>query len=234
VRGQFMWQDIQVAWRFLIKGRTSTTVAVLTLGVAVAICSVAVAVLDQAFWRPLIFDNGDRLVTLYSSRASAPQFQVFSYPDYVDLRDRLKDGLELAAFVRIENTLGSAEWPTRVRGELVSGNYFGVLAAKPFAGRLLTVDDDRIPSRHPVIVLGYDFWRRSFKGDPAVIGHSIRLGRNDYTVIGVASPGFRGPVYLSDFWIPLMMLEQVFERDLLPRADVQVRLRRRYRGWHGD
>ena len=123
---------------------------------------------------------------------------------------------------RIENTLGSAEWPTRVRGELVSGNYFGVLAAKPFAGRLLTVDDDRIPSRHPVIVLGYDFWRRSFRADPAVIGHSIRLGRNDYTVIGVASPGFRGRVYLSDFWIPLMMLEQVFERDLLPRADVPL------------
>ncbi|MGB2714016.1 MAG: ABC transporter permease [Vicinamibacterales bacterium] len=217
-----MWQDIRVAWRFLIKRRTATVVAVLTLGVAVAVCTIAVGVLDQAFWRSIAAERGDELVTVYNSRLSAPQFQVLSYPDYADLRDRLRDGVDLAAFVRIENTLGGGTWPARVWGELVSGNYFGVLGAKPFVGRLLTADDDRILSREPVVVLGYDFWRRSFGADPAVIGKTIRLGRNDYTVLGVTPPGFHGPAYASDFWIPLMMAQQVFGRDLLSRPEVPL------------
>lgn len=217
-----MWQDIRVAWRFLIKSRTGTVVAVLTLGVTVAVCTIAVGVLDQAFWRSIAVEQGDELVTVYNTRSSAPQFQVLSYPDYADLRDRLQDGVDLAAFVRIENTLAGGTWPVRVWGELVSENYFGVLGAKPFVGRLLTGDDVRVLSREPVVVLGYDFWRRSFAADPSVIGKTIRLGRNDYTVLGVTAPGFHGPAYASDFWISLMMASQVFGQDLLSRADVPL------------
>jgi predicted permease len=216
-----MLQDIRVAWRFLGKARTSTTLAVATLGVTVAMCSVAVGVLDETFWRPLTFANGARLATVYNVRASAPQFEVLSYPDYVLVRDRLQDGVDLAAFFRIFQTLGTGEWPTRVVGELVSGNYFAVLGARPFIGRLLTPDDDRIPSGHPVVVLGHDLWVRTFGSDPAIVGKSIRLNRYDYTVVGVAPAAFRSPTYPAEFWIPLMMAGRPFNGfDVLSRADL--------------
>ena len=180
------------------------------------------APIDQAFWRPADAARGGELVTFYSSRPSAPFYQTLSYPDYVDIRDRLRDRVELAALVRVENTLGGGEWPTRAWGELVSGNYFSVLGTRPFAGRLLGPDDDRVAGAQPVIVLGHDFWRRQFNGDPAVIGGLVRLGGRDFSVVGIAPRGFQGPAWPSDFWIPLAMTRQVMGADVLPRSDAPI------------
>jgi len=237
-----MYQDIRVAWRFLLKRRTATAVAVLTLGVAVAVCTIAFGLVDQAFWRPLAFDRQEALVTVYNSRPGAPGFQVLSYPDYSALRDRLRDGFDLAAFVRMEQTLGGPasdrressrargggatrafmnDAPVRARGELVSDNYFDVLAAKPFAGELLKTGDART-STAPVVILSHDLWRRRFASDPTVVGRPIRLGRDTYTVLGIAAPGFHGPVYPTDVWVPLAMSTSILGGDYLPRADVPL------------
>jgi hypothetical protein len=167
---------------------------------------------------------------------------VLSYPDYSALRDRLRDGLDLAAFLRIEQTLGGPasdrretirargsgaphafmnDAPVRARGELVSDNYFDVLAAKPFAGELLKTGDART-SATPVVILSHDLWRRRFASDPTVVGRSIRMGRDTYTVLGIAAPGFHGPAYPTDVWVPLAMSKSIFGGDYLPRADVPL------------
>ena len=118
-----MWQDIRVASRFLGHARTSSALAVLTLGVAVALCGVTIGALDENLWRPLPAPGGEHLVTVYNSRPSAPRFQTLSFPDYCTLRDRAQDGLDLAAFVRVFDTLSAGAFPTRVQGELVSGPF---------------------------------------------------------------------------------------------------------------
>src|SRR5262245_21797126 len=145
-----MLQDLRVAARFLLKSRTSTAIAILTLGVAVGVCTIALGVVDQAFLRSSQGARGHELVTIYNSRPAAPQYQTLSYPDYTELRDRLKRGVDLAAFVRIEGTLAGGEWPVRVMGELVSGSYLPVLGAKAFTGRLLNPDDERAGSASAV------------------------------------------------------------------------------------
>ena len=213
--------DLITAWRFLLKRPTSTVIAMLTLGITVAIGTIAVGAIDQAFWRPAAGAGGE-LVTFYNSRPSAPFYQTLSYPDYVDIRDRLRDRVELAALVRVENTLSGGEWPTRAWGELVSGNYFSVLGTRPFAGRLLGPDDDRVAGAQPVIVLGHDFWQRRFNGDAAVIGGLVRLAGRDFSVVGIAPRGFQGPAWPSDFWIPLAMTRQVMGADVLPRPDAPI------------
>lgn len=216
-----MTHDLRVAWRFLRRSPVSTALAVVTLAVTVAICSVAVGLADETFWRPLSLEQGERLVTIYNARlaprsshtlqaSEGGQFQVLAFRDYVELRDRLQNDVDLAAFCRIFQTLGDPDQPIRVQGELVSGNYFTVLGAKPFVGKLIAPDDDRMPSGHPLVVLGYDLWRRTFASDPGVIGKSIRLNRSDYTVAGVAPRNFRGPAYPSQFWIPLTMAARAF------------------------
>ena len=111
--------------------------------------------------------------------------------------------------------------PVRARGELVSDNYFDVLAAKPFAGELLKTGDART-STAPVVILSHDLWRRRFASDPTVVGRLIRLGRDTYTVLGIAAPGFHGPVYPTDVWVPLAMSTSILGGDYLPRADVPL------------
>jgi putative ABC transport system permease protein len=217
-----MMQDIRVAWLFLAKRRTATAIAVVTLGIAVAISTLAVGILDQAFWRAAPVAGGAELITIYNRRPAAPQFQVLSYPDYSDIRDRLRGEVDVAAFMRRPTTLASGDAPARVWGELVSGNYFDVLGTTAVAGRVISVSDDRGPGGQPVVVIGYSLWRRSFGADPAIVGRTIRLGRFDYTVIGVAPPGFRGPAWASEYWIPLTMSAQVFGLDVLSRPDLPV------------
>ena len=111
--------------------------------------------------------------------------------------------------------------PVRARGELVSDNYFDVLAAKPFAGELLKTGDART-STAPVVILSHDLWRRRFASDPSVVGRPIRLGRDTYTVLGIAAPGFHGPAYPTDVWVPLAMSTSILGGDYLPRADVPL------------
>jgi predicted permease len=207
-----MRQDLKVAWRFLIKGRTSTIVSILTLGIAIAVSTTAIGLLDQALWRPL--GNEENLATLYNARAAAPRFQVLSYPDYAAIRDRIAGRVDLAAFVRIARTVGGADAPATTWGEIVSGNYFSVLGGQPFLGRLLSADDDRAADECRV-VLAHSWWHSRFHDDRTLIGESVRMGRQDCTVVGVASPVFRSPAYPSNYWLSQAAAVDIFGRDLV-------------------
>jgi putative ABC transport system permease protein len=195
-------RDFQVAWRFLLKRRVATAVTVLTLGIAVASSTVAIGALDNAFWRSVDAPDGGGLLTIYNTRAAAPQYQPLTYDDYTNVRDRLHDRVDVAAFFRTETTLEGVAEPARIRGELVSDNYFRVLAPTSFMGRFIGAD---ATARQPVIVLSYDTWRNRFGGKANIVGSSIQFGQNHYTVIGVAPPGFHGPAYPTEFWGPLAM-----------------------------
>ena len=95
-----------------------------------------------------------------------------------------------------------------VTGELVSGNYFDVLGAHPVLGRAFLPEEDRTPGTHPVVVLDHDFWQSQLGGDPELVGKTIRLNNQRYTVVGVAPPGFRGTnaPFASAVWLPVMMV----------------------------
>ena len=215
-----MLTDLRAAWRFLAHRKTTTGAAVLTLAIAIAACTLAVGILDRMFWRPL--EAGRGLVTLYQQRASAPSFMVLTGPDYRSAREALTGEIDVAAFVRVPQTLGGGDAPVRVSGELVSDNYFDVQGARPSLGRWLTVADERAAAADLTVVLGHDLWARTFGADPSVVGRRIRLGAGDCTVVGVAGPGFHGPAYRSQFWMPLAGAVRVFGLDVLARADAPV------------
>ena len=90
---------------------------------------------------------------------------------------------------------------------LVSGNYFRVLGVEPQLGRGFREDEDEVPGRDAVVVLGPDFWKREFASDPSVVGRTIRLNGTDFTVIGVAPESFPGMLIFvrPDFYMPLAM-----------------------------
>jgi predicted permease len=90
--------------------------------------------------------------------------------------------------------------------QMVTGNYFAALGVEPFIGRVLQEDDARQQGERAVVVLSHDAWNVRYDGDPSIIGKSIRLGRGEYTVVGVAQPGFLG---FGDaaigVWVPVTM-----------------------------
>src|SRR5262249_27415121 len=96
-------------------------------------------------------------------------------------------------------------------GYLVTGNYFDVLGVKPALGRAFTPDEDSTPSTHPVAVISYGCWERRFASDPAVVGQTISLNGNSFTVIGWAPAGFNGTevAFTPEVYVPVMMVSQI-------------------------
>jgi putative ABC transport system permease protein len=99
--------------------------------------------------------------------------------------------------------------PVSVTGSVVTANYFTLLRLTPRAGRFFSTDEDRVPGRDPVAILGYDFWRTRFAEDPRVVGTTVRINGTAFTVIGIAPEHFHGIVAGLDpnaIWIPTAML----------------------------
>src|SRR6267378_542805 len=121
----------------------------------------------------------------------------------------------LTAFVVITNAdmeaVGFSAEPAatpRIKGGMmVSGNYFHVLGVQPRLGRGFREDEDQVPGRDAVVVLGPDFWKREFASAPSVLGRTIRLNGAEFTVIGVAPETFPGLLIFGhpDFYMPLAM-----------------------------
>ncbi|HEX5889759.1 MAG TPA: ABC transporter permease, partial [Pyrinomonadaceae bacterium] len=166
----------------------------------------------------------DQLVVLTAyDPKEGPSFEsTFSYAMYQDLRDRNDVFSGVITRGGTQMNVSYADQNERVRGELVSGNFFEVLGVRPWAGRLFTQDDDRTPGAHPVAVLSYAYWESRFGKDPNLIGKTIIVNEQPLTVIGVTPPGFYGVSLSSNPDVRVtMMMTPVFNP--LPPTRLQSR-----------
>ncbi len=135
--------------------------------------------------------------------------RTFPYPDYRDFREQCGAVFEGLAghFPLAPASLAGGGSAERVWGQLVSGNYFQVTGAPIVLGRGITPEDDAVPGRNPVVVLGSALWRRRFGAEQSVMGRTVLFNGRRYTVVGVAAPGFYGTDrgIVSEFWAPLAM-----------------------------
>ena len=107
--------------------------------------------------------------------------------------------------------------PQRVFAEIVSGNFFEMLGARPSLGRAFLREEGSVPNRYPVAVISHNFWQRRFGGDRSIVGRAVTLNGHQFAVIGVAPAGFHGtePYLDLDLWAPLMMQAWVYNGDRL-------------------
>jgi predicted permease len=200
-------QDIRYALRAIRHNPGFITVAVLSLALGIGANTVIFTAVDAILLKLLPVREPDRLVLVNYVEKDKPGH--VSYPLFEDLRrQQILDGLFAVTHpdrdVRIgDNTL-------HVEAELVSGEYFTVLGVKPFIGRALTPDDNRVPNDHPVAVISYKFWQRHFARDPGALGRTLLVDKTPYRIVGVAPPEFYGEELASepDLWAPLMMVPQ--------------------------
>lgn len=219
-----IFYDLRFALRMLRKKPGFTIVAVLTLALGIGANAALFSLTDAVLLQTLPVKDPGQLTTISSyDPTSGPDVNTsFSYPMYQDLRDKNDVFSGVLARSGAQMNISYEGRNDRVRGELVSGNYFDVLGVRPWAGRLFTQDDDRTPGAHPVAVLSYGFWERRFGKDFGVVGKTILVNETPLTVIGVSPPGFYG-VDLSnnaDVRVPLMMTP-VFNP--VPKGRLQTR-----------
>src|SRR5215216_484199 len=204
-----MITDIRYALRMLAKNPAFAGVVVLTIALGIGANAAIFSLLDRVLLQSLPVANPDQLTVLsaYDPQQGPSIQSSFSYPMYQDLRDRNSVFSGVIARGGTQMNVSYGDQTERVRGELVSGNFFEVLGVRPWAGRLFTPEDDRTPGAHPVAVLSYRFWESRFNKDPNLIGKTILVNEQPVTVLGVTPPGFYG-VDLSnnpDVRVPLMM-----------------------------
>jgi len=198
-----MFKDIRFAARGLLKRPGFTVVAVLTLALGIGANTAIFSVVNATLMRTQPVSDPDRLVFVFNGPAGS----VFSYPDYVAVRDQnnVLDGL--IAWGGITASLNSNDQTDLVTGAIVTGNFFDVLGVRAQLGRVITTEDDKTPGAHPVAVISQGLWQGRFAGDPNIIGRQLLLNGNAFTVIGVLPKGFDGLQLgvTRDLYVPMMM-----------------------------
>jgi predicted permease len=202
-------QDFRYAFRSLRRAPGLTLFVILTLAVGIGMVSGIFSMVDALIFRPYPVPHPSGIVSLVGTTQDS-SFDSFSYREYLDIRDKTKSYNGVIATSDMEAVGFSAKPSDTARvtgGMMVSENYFQVLGVQPTLGRGFRPDEDRVPDRDPVVVLGPDFWRHEFAGDPSILGRTIRLNGTDFTVIGVAPETFPGMQIFShpDFYLPLAM-----------------------------
>jgi putative ABC transport system permease protein len=186
---QTLNQDIRYAFRTLRQSPGFTLVAILTLALGIGANTTIFSVINAVLLRPLPYSNPDRLVMLAEHWPAFPILSV-SYQNYKDFRDQSSSYETVAAIQSINYTLTGSNEPERVDGLMISASLLPMLGIQPIAGRTILPDDDRVGGA-PVALISYALWQRRFAANNDVLGKSITLDNNPYTVIGVLPARFQ-------------------------------------------
>jgi macrolide transport system ATP-binding/permease protein len=201
-------QDIRFAFRMLVRNRSFTVVAVLSLAIGIGVNSALFSLADALVLRPLSVSHPGEVVTVVSKSPSDSMGDI-SYPDYKDFRDRSKtmDGLVAFTLTDFGFAAKPGELPQMKTGMLVSGNLFSSMGVDPELGRGFRPEEDEVLGRDAVVVLGHDFWVTQLGADRSIIGKTVRVNGIDLTVIGVAPERFTGmdQMLRPNLYVPLMM-----------------------------
>jgi putative ABC transport system permease protein len=181
-------QDSTFALRMMRKNLGFTLAAIIVLGLGIGANTAIFSVVNAVLLKPLPYQHGERLLMMRQSTPSSGLMgHTVSVPELMDYR---RQNRSLDAIVEYHNMqfilLGRAE-PEQVETGVVSWNYFDVFGAKPLLGRNFAPDDEK-PGAPAVLLLSYEYWLRSFGGDPTVIGKVFRMNDKPHTVIGVLPP----------------------------------------------
>ena len=206
-------RDIHIAVRTLTKNPAFTMAGVLTVSIGVGSATAIATVAESILLRPLPYPHSDRIVQVISYRqegAATVRTPSMARPFLLGLSERTQSFSSVGVFDSFSNItrrrltmtvlgqFGTAE----LSGTRISPALFSMLGARPQVGRLFVPGDDR-PERNRLIVLSDRAWRAQYAADPAVLGSSLTIDGQLYTLVGIMSPGFAVPDAQTDFWIPL-------------------------------
>jgi putative ABC transport system permease protein len=223
-RGREVWEwpalenllrDVRYSLRMLRKAPGFTVVAILTLALGIGATTAIFSVIDSVLLQPLPFPQSDRIVVLWehppqtiamrtAALASRNQQNPVSPINFLDWRDRTTSFDGMAALSSFPMGLSGFGEPREVDTLHVSASFFDILGVAPMLGQVFHASDD-VPNGPPVAVLSYGLWRQQFGGDPGVVGRTIRLLEESYTIVGVMPARFDLPFDHAEIWVPIQL-----------------------------
>ena len=186
-------QDVRFAFRLLRKSPAFTAVAILTLALGIGANTVIFSVINSVLLHPLGFRDPASLVQVtFDDPALGLHGLAFSVPELEDVRSKPGVFEDVCAFHGASVNLTGAKQPERLEYRAACFDYFSVLGAVPQKGRLFGPQDFTLGFAEAVVISD-GLWRRAYGADPNIIGTSVRLDNDAYTIVGVLPPGFRHP-----------------------------------------
>jgi putative ABC transport system permease protein len=199
-----LWQDVRFGLRMLLKSPGFTALAVLALALGIgantAIFSVAIAILQK----PVSFLQLDRLVAISVVPPQASyEFQGVSPADYLDWKRQSQSFQSMTSMEGVELNLTGKGDPEKIHGNRIPANFFEVLGIGPVMGRGFLPEEER-PGREKEVILRNGLWQRRFGSDPNILGQTISLSGQSYTVVGIMGPDLNFPAQ-SQVFLPLAL-----------------------------
>jgi len=194
-----LWRDVRFAVRSLRRAPGFSLAVIITYALCVGPNAAIFAVLYGLVLNPLPFRDASRLVQVTSdlrdgSRRNSSLAQYLDFKAHADLFAGF--GVE-----RMENSTIGEVSPLRIYGMRVSSDFFSVLGVRPFLGRFPTAEEETVGQDH-VVVLARSFWEQQYNADPSLVGRTIRMGGEPFTVIGIAPRSLEVLDVYNDFWKP--------------------------------
>jgi predicted permease len=205
-------QDLGFAARLLTRDRWFTLVAVLALSLAIGVNNTVFALVNAALIRAMPFEQPDRIVVFgtrdprFPAVAGPPGYRGLSFPD---LQDWSRAPSEVFAGIGayVETTMNVSDderVPERILGSYLSANLFDLIGRQPLVGRGFRAEDDR-SGAPAVAILGHRVWISRYRGDPEILGRTVRINGRPSNIIGIMPDGFRFPSAAAA-WQPLGLL----------------------------
>jgi putative ABC transport system permease protein len=205
--------DLRYAVRLLRHSPAFAATVVLTLALGIGATSAIFAVADAALIRPLPFPDANRLVLLYERWQG--DLDSLAPADFLEFRRQSRSFSDLAAYRQDPFNLGGGSRPERVRGAIVTPNFFSVFSVPAASGRSLDARVDR-PGETRKAVLSYSLWQRRYGASPSAIGDTVLVDGEPVTVVGVMPAGFTYPGN-AEMWVAARF--EVPEHPLRPGVD---------------
>jgi predicted permease len=197
-----VWQDLRYGLRTLAKSPWFTTVAVLALALGIGANTILFSVINGVLLSPLAYPEPGQLVAINGKTPGASQAPI-TYLNFLDWQRQSRTFSSMAMYRNQDyNFTGTGEVAERLRGYMISADFFSTLGVQPILGRTFRADDDQLGSA-PLVILGGGFWERKFGSSPDVIGKSITLNGTSYTIIGVIPSSFSFYGQSRDVYTPI-------------------------------
>ena len=194
-------QDLRYGIRMLLKSPGFAAIAILTVGLGIGANTALFSVVNGVLLSPLPYPNASQLVALYGKYPGDDQAPI-AYLNFLDWRQDNQTFSSISFYHNEDyNFTGTGE-AERVRGYMISADFFETLGVKPVLGRRFRADDDQVGAG-PVVILGGGFWKRRFAASPHIVGKSINLNGTSHTIVGVIPASFSFYGHDRDVYTPV-------------------------------
>jgi putative ABC transport system permease protein len=205
-----LWQDIRFGLHMLAKNPGFTVVAVLTLALGIGANTAMFSLVDAVLLEPPPYSHPERIVVVWEKLPGGERSRI-STLNFLDWKNQNTVFEAMAALWWDSMALTGGDVPVELVALRLSAPYFSIFGARPLLGRTFAPDEDQ-PGKEHVVVLSHRVWENRFGANPSVIGRSIQLNGEAYTVIGVMPPKPFDQL-VADLWVPLAFEPKEMTRD---------------------